>query len=248
VLQRYWIVPKYTRYKMKDLNKNSTSIKNWATDDRPREKMQQKGSTALSNAELLAILINNGNKEKSALALAQDLLLLCDNNLNELHKMTIKDFVKIKGIGPAKAITIAAALELGKRRHMEKALAKKKFERSSDVADYLKTLLQNEIKEHFVVLYFNAAINLLGHEIISHGSISQTLADPRLIFKLAMEKNATRIIVCHNHPSGSLSPSEQDKILTYKLREGGKLLQIELMDHIIVSEMGYYSFADNGEL
>jgi DNA repair protein RadC len=233
---------------MKDLNKNSTSIKNWATDDRPREKMQQKGAAILSNAELLAILINNGSKEKSALALAQDILRLCNDNLNELHKFNVNNLMQVKGIGPAKAITIAAALELGKRRHMEQVLEKTKFNNSKTVAEFLKTLLQNEIKEHFVVLYFNANTNLLGYEKISEGGISQTLVDPRLIFKTAFEKKATSIVVCHNHPSGKLEPSLQDIKLTENLKNACKLLHINLMDHIIVSENGYYSFSDEGRL
>jgi DNA repair protein RadC len=231
---------------MKDLNKNSTSIKNWAEDDRPREKLLTKGKDALSNAELLAILINNGSKQKSALALAQDVMQLCNNNLIALHKLTIKDFTKINGIGPAKAITIQAALELGKRRHMENIIEKNVLTNAKSVSEYLKTILQNETKEFFVAVYLNQSNKVLGYDKISEGGITGTIADPRIIFKNALDNNAVKIILCHNHPSGSLKPSEADIKLTDKLIEAGKFLDIKIADHIIVSDTGYFSFANEG--
>jgi DNA repair protein RadC len=231
---------------MKDLNKNSTSIKNWAIDDRPREKLQLKGKEALSNAELLAILINNGSKEKSALDLAKTILQLCSNNLNELHKLSIKDICKVKGIGPAKAITIISALELGKRRHLESYTGKTLAKDSIAVANYLKTILQNEKKEYFLLLYLNAANKILGYDKISEGGITHTIVDPRIVFKKAVDNEAVSIILCHNHPSGNLKPSNADRELTYKLVEAGKLLDIKVADHIIVSESGFYSFSDEG--
>ncbi len=233
---------------MKDVNKNSTTIKNWAIDDRPREKLEQKGKDALSNAELLAILINNGYKDKSALKLAQEILLLCNNNLNELHKLEINDFNNIKGIGPAKAITIIAALELGKRRHLEKTIEKIQITKSKQLAEYLKTILQNEKIEYFIVVYLNNANKILSHEKLSEGGINGTVADPRIIFKRALENSASSIVLCHNHPSGNLEPSKADIKLTEKLIEAGKFLDIRVTDHIIVSENGYYSFADNGNI
>jgi DNA repair protein RadC len=247
-MQRYWFVNSNNIGFMKDLNKNSTTIKNWAIDDRPREKLQYKGKEALSNAELLAILINNGSKEKSALALAQEILQLCSNNLAQLHKLGIKDFSKIKGIGPAKAITIMAALELGKRRHLEDALDKVKITKSKELAAYLKTILQNESKEYFVVVFLNAASKVLGYEKISEGGINGTVADPRIIFKKALENGASSIVLCHNHPSGNLQPSKADIELTKKMIEAGKFLDIIVADHIIVSETGYYSFVDGGDM
>jgi DNA repair protein RadC len=233
---------------MKDVNKNSTSIKNWAVDDRPREKLTLKGKEALSNAELLAILINNGSKVKSALDLAKEILQLCNNNLNELHKLSVKDICKIKGIGPAKAITIVAALEIGKRRHLETYMGKTVAKDSIVVANYLKTILQNEKKEYFLLLYLNAANKILGYEKISEGGITHTIVDPRVVFKKAVDNDAVSIILCHNHPSGNLKPSKADIDLTNKLVEAGKLLDIKVADHIIVSESGYYSFSDEGEM
>jgi DNA repair protein RadC len=233
---------------MKDVNKNSTSIKNWALDDRPREKLLHKGQKNLSNSELLAILIHNGSKEKSALDLAKEILRQANNNLAALHKMDFSDFKQIKGIGPAKAVTIMAALELGKRRHIESMFSKIRIERSKDIAEFLKTILQNEINEHFIVLYLNRANRVTGYDTLSEGGINGTVVDPRLVFKKAVENAAVQIILCHNHPSGNLNPSSADKHLTEKLKEGGKFLDITVMDHIIVSETGFYSFADDGLL
>ncbi|HVX52298.1 MAG TPA: DNA repair protein RadC, partial [Chitinophagaceae bacterium] len=189
-----------------------TSIKHWAQDDRPREKMLLKGHAALSNAELLAILINNGTKDKSAVDLGKELLAAVNNDLQRLGKMSIKEILKlkVKGIGEAKAIAIVAALELGIRR--ETATAKRDVVSSSkQVAEYLRAQLQHKKQEMFVALYLNAANKINHTEIISHGGVTGTVADPRVILKKALEHDATRLILCHNHPSGNLAPSRADK-------------------------------------
>lgn len=233
---------------MENINKPSTSIKNWAVDDRPREKLLTKGSSALSNSELLAILINNGNKEKSALALAKEILEIGSNNLNELGKLTLKEFQKVKGIGEAKAITIAAALELGRRRHASTHLEKAVARTSVELANYLRTNIKDYNYEVFAVVFLNKANKINHFEIISRGGITGTVADPRVILKRALEENATSIVLCHNHPSGNLKPSRADEELTRKIKEAAKFLDIVVMDHIIVSEEGYYSFSDEGIL
>lgn len=233
---------------MENINKPSTSIKNWAIDDRPREKMMVKGAEALSNSELLAILINNGSREKSALELAKEILKLGFDNLNELGKLSLKDLQKVKGIGSAKAITIAAALELGRRRHASVALEKNKVVKSQDIADFLRTKLKDYTYEVFAVLFLNVANKILHFEIVSQGGITGTVADPRIILKKALEAEATSIVLCHNHPSGNLKPSMADEKLTQKIKEAAALIDVKVIDHIIVSEEGYYSFADEGAL
>lgn len=233
---------------MENFNIPSTSIKNWAVDDRPREKLLTKGSISLSDSELLAILINNGNKEDSAVDLAKKVLQLGNNNLNELGKLTLKEIQKIKGIGVAKAITIAAALELGRRRHAGEPLNKPIVKTSGDIAQYLKAIIKDYHYEVFAVLFLNQANKVNHFEIISRGGVSGTIADPKVIFKTALEYNATSLVLSHNHPSGSLRPSRQDEDLTYKIKEAARFLDIKVIDHIIVSEEGYFSFADEGLL
>jgi DNA repair protein RadC len=233
---------------MENFDKNTNSIKNWAADDRPREKLMTKGPHSLSDSELVAILISNGYKEKSAVDLAKEILKLGSNNLNELGKLSISSFQKIKGIGEAKAITIAAALELGRRRHAAAHLDKAVIKSSSDIAQYLRAMIKDLNHEVFGVLYLNKANKINHFEIISRGGISGTVADPRIIFKKALEAEATSIILCHNHPSGNLKPSRADEDLTAKLQQAARYLDIILLDHIIVSEQGYYSFADEGLL
>ena len=233
---------------MENINKPSTSIKNWAVDDRPREKLLSKGSAILSDSELLAILINNGNKEKSAVELAKDVLKLGSHNLNELGKLSLKELQKVKGIGAAKAITIAAALELGRRRYAAAALEKIVIKTSTDIAQYLRTTIKDFSYEVFAVLYLNKANKINHFEIISRGGLTGTVADPRIILRIALEQEATSIILCHNHPSGNLKPSRADEDLTQKIKNAAKLLDILVMDHIIVSEDGYFSFADDGLL
>ena len=228
---------------MEKFSQSQGSIKTWASDDRPREKMLLKGASSLSNSELLAILINNGSKTRSALDLAKEILLLGANNLNELGKLSIHDFQKVKGIGNAKAITIAAALELGRRRHSEEILQRIKINNSKEIAVYLKTILKDFNYEVFVALFLNRS-----HKIISKGGISGTVADPRIILKKALDAGASSLIICHNHPSGNLQPSQQDDLLTQKIKSAALYFDIKLLDHIIVSEEGYYSFADEGKL
>ncbi len=233
---------------MENDKKNSSPIKSWSADDRPREKMIAKGASALSNAELLAILINNGSKEKSALDLAKEIMQLGKNNLDELGKLSLKDLQKIKGIGAAKAIAIAAALEIGRRRETAGIFEKTTVRTSGDIARFLKAALKDHAHEVFVAVYLNKSNKILCHKVISNGGLSGTVADPRIIFKTALEEGATGIVLCHNHPSGNLKPSMADEILTQKIKQGAALMDIKVMDHIIVSNEGYYSFADEGLL
>ncbi len=225
-----------------------TPIKNWAIDDRPREKMLLKGAESLSNSELLAILINNGNRQKSALDLAKELLQLSQNNLNELGRRSLKEIQQIKGIGAAKAITIAAALELGRRRHAEKSLEKATIHSSREVAQYLQAKMKDYPYEIFAVVFLNNANRITHFEIISRGGLTQTVADPRVIVKKALDANARSIIICHNHPSGNLTPSKSDETITLQIKQAALLFDIKLLDHLIVSEDGYYSFADEGKM
>jgi DNA repair protein RadC len=224
------------------------SIKEWAKDDRPREKLLRKNPNALSDSELLAILLNKGTKEKTAVDLARELLGLGKNSLSGLGKLSIKDFMSIKGIGEVKAITIMAALELGRRRQATTGLEKPVIRDSSSIASYLQALLRDHNQEVFAVIFLNRANRINHFEIISQGGITGTVADPRIILKKALEQHAVSIILCHNHPSGNLRPSKADEELTHKIKEASKYFDIRLLDHIIVSEEGYYSFADEGVL
>jgi len=225
------------------------SIKNWAVDDRPREKLALKGAHSLSNSELLAILINNGTADRSAVDLAKELLHAVDNDLQRMAKLTVKEMVnlKIKGLGPAKAITIAAALELGVRRDMA-GYKKEKVVSSNDIADYLKAKLQYKSHEVFAVVFLNRSNKINHYEIVSEGGITGTVADPRIILRKALEHEAVSLVLCHNHPSGNLKPSRQDIELTNKIKEAASYFDIKVLDHIIVSDEGYYSFADDGML
>lgn len=233
---------------MKTINKPSTSIKNWAEDDRPREKLYTKGCTALSNSELLAILINNGSKDKSAVDLAKDILHLGQDNLVELGKLSLKDLQQVKGIGIAKAIIITAALELGRRRQSASILEKPLIRTSTDIAAYLKPLLKDYRYEVFAVLFLNRGNKINHFEIISRGGITGTVADPRIILRKALEEDAVSLVLCHNHPSGNLKPSRADEEITHKIKEAARYFDIRVLDHVIVSEEGYYSFADEGLL
>ena len=233
---------------MKTVNKPSTSIKSWAVDDRPREKMLSKGAAALSNSELIALLINNGSRDKSAVELSKELLKLGQDNLNELGKLSLKEFQQVKGIGVAKAISIAAALELGRRRQAAASLNKPFVRSSRDIAQYLQAILKDHTYEVFAVIFLNQANKINHFEIISRGGITGTVADPRVILKKALEEEATSIVLCHNHPSGNLRPSHADEELTKKIKSAASYFDIKVIDHIIVSEEGYYSFADEGVL
>ena len=222
------------------------SIKEWPEDDRPREKLLSKTTIALSDSELLAILINNGIKNKSALDLAKDILSRVNNNLNQLGKLTVNELMKTKGIGKAKAVTISAALELGRRCNSMLPLEKPIIKDSHELAKYLQVMLQDHRREVFAVVFLNRANKINHFEIISQGGITGTVADPRIILKKALEEDAVNIILCHNHPSGNLQPSKADEDLTLKIKEAAKYFDIKVLDHIIVSDEGYFSFADEG--
>ena len=225
------------------------SIKDWAVEDQPRKKLMQKGSSALSNAELLTILINTGNTFFSANDIAKHLLNATENSLNKLAALSVKDMVnlKIKGLGEAKAIAIAASLELGIRRQTDR-IQKKQVSSSKDVAGYLQATMQFLQREVFAIVLLNRANRIIHYEIISEGGITGSGADPRIILKKALENNATGIILCHNHPSGNLKPSQADEMLTKKIKNAAAFLDILVTDHIIVSHEGYFSFADEGML
>jgi DNA repair protein RadC len=233
---------------MKNVNKPSTSIKNWSVDDRPREKMIRIGSSGLSNAELIAILINTGNVNQSALEIAMELMKGCNNSLNELGKLTVNDLQKTNGIGLAKSVSIAAALELGRRRNSSEFLEKPVVRSSTDVANFLNQSFRDLQYEIFAVVLLNRANKIIHYEVISKGGITGTVADPRLILKLAISHGATSIILSHNHPSGNLKPSKADEEITDRIKKSAALMDIKLLDHIIVSEEGYLSFMDEGIL
>ena len=222
------------------------SIKFWALEDRPREKLLKKGIASLSDAELIAILIGSGIKNESAVEISKKILNGSANNLNELAKLTVNDLKKIKGIGEARAITIVAALELGRRRKMEEVIQKKKIGGSRDVFDLFQSLLGDLPHEEFWVLYLNRSNLILDTVKISQGGIAGTVTDIRLIMKQAVDRLAVSIVLCHNHPSGNLKPSEADMRITKKLKESGDILDISVLDHVIVSDSSYFSFADEG--
>ena len=223
---------------------NPLSIKFWADDDKPREKLLLKGKTALSDAELVAILIGSGSKNESAVTLAKKILASINHNLNSLGKLTVTDLQKFKGIGEAKAISIITALELGRRRRLEEAVALSKITSSKAVFEMMQPLIGELQHEEFWVLYLNNSNKVLMKEQLSKGGLTGTLVDVRLVFKKALDLFATAIILCHNHPSGKLQPSEADKSITKKLKIAGDTLDIKILDHFIVTENAYFSFAD----
>lgn len=222
------------------------AIKNWAEDERPREKLLQKGPASLSDAELLAILINSGTRSRSALDLAREVLMQAHNNLRELGRITVKQLELTKGIGKARAISIAAAMELGRRRQMSEGLERKLIVSSGDAADIFQPLMQDLSHEIFCVLFLNHASRYVKHSVISSGGLTGTVADLRLILKEALMINASQLILAHNHPSGNLTPSTADRQLTQKLKDASGLMDIRLLDHLIIGSSGYFSFADEG--
>lgn len=228
--------------------KNSFTIKQWNEDDRPREKLLKKGKAALSDAELIAILIGSGNREESAVELSKRILSTIDNCLNELGKLMVNDLIKFKGIGEAKAISIITALELGRRRRLEEALEKPKVSSSKSVFDVMQPIIGELLHEEFWIIFLNNANKIQLKTQMSKGGITGTLVDTRLIFKQALELAATGLILCHNHPSGTLKPSTSDINLTNKIKKGGEVLDIKVLDHLIITEKEYYSFADEGIL
>lgn len=221
-------------------------IKSWALDDRPREKLIEKGKESLSDTELIAILIGSGNREETAVDLSKRILQSTNNNLNDLGKLSLEQLKKFKGVGTAKAVTIAAALELGKRRQFEKLKEKDIIKSSKDVFDIMQSVLSDLNHEEFWVLYLNNSNKVLLKHQVSKGGLTATLVDVRLLFKKAIELFAVGIILCHNHPSGKLKPSNSDKELTNKIKSGSVSLDIKLLDHLIVTQKSYFSFADNG--
>lgn len=223
-------------------------ITRWAVEDRPREKLVFRGSSSLSDAELLAILIGTGTKNKSAVDLGRELMELSGNNLNTLGRLSLQDLKKIRGIGQAKAVIIAAALELGRRRKLAELPETLQIKCSKDVADIFHPVLSDLMHEEFWILFLNRSNRVINRMKLSQGGLSGTVTDVRIVMKKAVENLASAIIVCHNHPSGNLNPSESDSKITTRIREAGSLMDIQLLDHIIISGKDYYSFADNGLL
>jgi DNA repair protein RadC len=226
----------------------SFPIKNWSEDDRPREKLLQKGKLALSDAELIAILIGSGNRNENALDLSKRILASVTNNLNELGKLSINQLMHFKGIGEAKAITIMAALEIGRRRRAEEALEKKRITGSASVYELMQPIIGELSHEEFWIIYLNNSNKVIQTFQLSKGGITGTLVDVRLVLKNALEFGATAIILAHNHPSGSLQPSDADIQLTQKLKTASESLDIKILDHVIVTDKAYFSFSDKGLL
>jgi DNA repair protein RadC len=224
------------------------SIKEWAKDDRPREKMVAKGKAALSNAELIAILLRIGKEGQSAVELARSLLDSVDNDLIRLSNLSLDDLKKFKGIGEAKAITIMAALELGKRRRGAEANIPKAVKDSKDTFERFLPFIDDPKQEHFLIMYLNQSCHALKVECISNGGTTNVIADPKIVFKNALNIGATCLVMGHNHPSGNPRPSEDDRQLTKKFVAAGKLLDITVIDHIIIGNERYYSFRDHGEM
>lgn len=229
-------------------NSSSFTIKQWSEDDRPREKLLQRGRQNVSDAELIAILIGSGNKEDSAVELSRKMLAAFGNNLNELARQSVNDLCRFNGIGEAKALSIISALELGRRRKDAAFPERIKVTCSRDIFEALRSVFLDLPHEEFHILLLNRQNCIISREFISRGGVSGTVVDPKLIFKPALQNLASGVVLCHNHPSGNLCPSEQDISLTRKIREAGNLLEIPVLDHIIFSDAGYYSFADEGML
>ena len=224
------------------------SIKNWSDDDKPREKLMLQGKGKLTRAELIAILIASGNAEESAVALAQRILNSVDDNLAELSRLSVKDLMKFKGIGMAKAVSIVAALELGKRRRADEIPERKKIKSSEDVYNILYAELADKNYEEFWILLLDRANQVIRKVNISEGGMAGTVADPKKIFKIALDHNASSIILAHNHPSNNMKPSTNDIELTKKIVNSGKVLEINVLDHLIIGTDKYFSFADESLL
>jgi DNA repair protein RadC len=225
-------------------NKGTFSIKQWNENDRPRERMLLHGRTDLSDSELLAIILGSGNREESAVSLSKRILFSVDHDLIELSKLSIRELMQFKGVGNAKAVSIAAALELGKRRREQRMNTKAKIHSSESVFELMYPKIGDLHHEEFWVIYMNNSNKVLQVKQISKGGITGTLVDVRLVLKVALELGAVAIILAHNHPSGSLIPSEPDKKLTIKLKQAGASMDIRVLDHIIITEKTYFSFAD----
>ena len=226
----------------------SFSIKNWSDDDKPREKLVQKGKSVLSDAELIAILIGSGSRSESAVELSKRILASVNNNLNELGKLSIKQLMQFKGIGEAKAVTIAAALEMGRRRRGEDAPKVDRIGSSNDVFELLQPIIGELPHEEFWIVYLNNSNKVMQRTQLSKGGITGTLVDVRLAMKQALELGAVGLILAHNHPSGGLKPSVADKQITQKLKNAAEALDIKVLDHLIVTQREYFSFADENIL
>lgn len=224
------------------------SIKNWSEEDQPREKLMAKGRQILSDAELLAILIGSGNRSESAIELCKRILNDSQNNINQLAKLSVNDLMKYRGIGEAKAISIVAALELGRRRKSEAVLDKVQVTSSQHLYEYIKPVLEDLPHEEFWIVLLSRANKIIGKQLIGRGGISETTADIKLIFKKSIESLASAIILAHNHPSGNLKPSQSDLNLTKKIKDAAKLFDISILDHLIIGDGNYYSFNDEGVL
>lgn len=224
----------------------SLSIKNWSDDDKPREKLVHKGKDVLSDAELIAILIGSGSRNESAVKLSKRILASVDNNLNELGRLSIKQLMEFKGIGEAKAVTIAAALEIGRRRRGEDAKKITKIQSSKSVFELLQPIMGELEHEEFWIVYLNNSNKVLHRAQLSKGGITGTLVDVRLVMKQALELGAVALILAHNHPSGTLKPSAADKQITQKLKIAAEALDIKVLDHVIITQKEYFSFADEG--
>ncbi len=222
------------------------TIKSWAEEDRPREKLLLKGKHVLSDAELIAILISSGNAEETAVELSKRILGKAEHNLNELSKMSVKELMDFKGIGEAKAISIVAALELGRRRKEASATKRERITTSKDAVEIFQPLLGDYTHEEFWILFLNRANMIIGKQPVSSGGMSGTVVDPKIIFKAALDHKASSIVLCHNHPSGNIQPSEADIRLTKNIIAAGRVLEISVLDHVIVTQNSYYSFADEG--
>lgn len=224
--------------------KSFFSIKSWSVEDRPREKLLIKGKNSLSKAELIAILIGSGNKDESAVDLSKRILASVNFSLHELGKLTVKKLTKFKGIGEAKAITIVSALELSRRRRSERALIKKKIVSSRSVFELMQPIIGELFHEEFWVIYLNSSNKVLMKSFLSKGGITSTSVDLRLILKSALQIGAVGLVLAHNHPSGALRPSGADKNITKKIKQAAEILDIKVVDHLIITENSYFSFAD----
>lgn len=224
------------------------NINQWAEDDRPREKLERLGPEALSNAELLAILVGSGSTTENAVDLMKRVLSGCNNNLNSLGKLTIRDLCQYNGIGPAKAITLLAACELGKRRQMESPEERPQLSTATRIYNHMHPVMQDLDVEEFWVLLLNQDHRLIKKVRIAHGGISEVSVDVRIIMREAVLSNATILVACHNHPSGKIAPSRQDDKLTRSLQEACRLMRLHFMDHVIVADGQYYSYHECGRL
>jgi DNA repair protein RadC len=247
-LFNYFIVVRFILFLEMQEKQVSLSIKNWSDDDKPREKLVQKGKSVLSDAELIAILIGSGSRNESAVELSKRILASVNNNLNELGRLSIKQLMAFKGIGVAKAVTIAAALEMGRRRRGEEAQKIIKIQSSKSVFELLQPIIGELEHEEFWIVYLNNSNKVLHRAQLSKGGITGTLVDVRLVMKQALELGAVALILAHNHPSGTLKPSAADKQITQKLKTAAEVLDIKVLDHLIITQKEYFSFADEGEL